>query len=818
MKQTKKFLKAFGKSSTVIALSKSSIEARYKFPMADSHWKLLKQSNKNGHNVYFTVNETNGKGRTAKDITRIRALFADDDTPRAEPRQDWPMPPSIIVRTSKVDEGNKYHYYWLTSTTNFDEWERCMLGLIDRYKTDISIHDISRIMRLPGFVNNKNKSRSKVIENNGTAYKWTDVIKAFPPVDREKRVKLLNKAPDGEFNEHKLCDLFRKGKNAGDISNSVNSLIMHKAMEGRSEYKIRTYIKQLYDTIPPDNYLDPALKDRYDACYKQVGKWIKTAKKKANEHRKPKEIDVQVDARPLVPEMQLTEFDPDIIPECVYSAAQEVGTFLANGATPSIISAMSITCALLGKSVRIHEIGSDKTTPCSSGIIVAMETGTRKTEVYKLMNKPFIKYEKAIQEQWEKDKHAIESTVFVYNEQIKAIESEVKKGVKKGMSDAEMKSHILKMAELKAKIEALQTVRPSLMVKDITEEAVIPKLAQNQGTLAVISDDSRNIIKNILGRYSNTSTAEGWLIDGIGGTTIKYNRTKDEGTEVIVDDPCLNVYLMVQPDMAITLKDHEVYKRSGLAARVPIFFYPIDPLDIVKNSDRSRRLNKGVMKNYYTRLTGLCHRRIDNPLIVELSEGAEKRFNEFNNQFVQLLQDAWKGEYRRTNKMITQAVIMSTVMAAIDDPDFTTEFRSKSGKYKLGRRYANMGCRYVETLYDGMIKSTTGLDSIEAVDAAIRFATSLLKYYDKGKIYEGFVNTSHLQNSFAPITKENRNHVIELMTDNNWLLTEISDKYGDLNRGFPQGKAKPGDTIYHLNVDSVRSVLRRMTKQQQFES
>jgi len=269
--------------------------------------------------------------------------------------------------------------------------------------------------------------------------------------------------------------------------------------------------------------------------------------------------------------------------------------------------------------------------------------------------------------------------------------------------------------------------------------------------------------------------------------------------------------------MAIRLKDHEVYKRSGLAARVPIFFYPIDPIEIVKNSDRSRRLNKGIMSAYYNRLTGLCHRRLDNPLQVKLSKGAEKQFNDFNKRFVQLLQRQWKGEYRRTNKIVTQAVIMAVTMAAIDDIDFPEIFRSQDEEYTLSKKYANMGCAYVEQLYEGMVRSTEGLDSMEAVDAAIRFAYSLLRYYEKGKIYEGFVNTSHLQNSFSPITKENRNAVIELMVEHGWLLTEVSDKVGDLNRGFPQGKVKPGDTIYHLNVDEVARQLREMEKQKQIE-
>ena len=71
----------------------------------EEHLKELTKLNQKGAGVYFTVNETNLKGRTTEQIQRVRALFIDLD--------GFPLPkkfelqPHMIVETSP----KKYHCY-----------------------------------------------------------------------------------------------------------------------------------------------------------------------------------------------------------------------------------------------------------------------------------------------------------------------------------------------------------------------------------------------------------------------------------------------------------------------------------------------------------------------------------------------------------------------------------------------------------------------------------------------------------------------------------------------------------------------------------
>lgn len=812
-----KFLDYFDGHLTIVTIGQPDdtghqIAAAYSNP-SDHDFNLINMSSNNGHDVYFTVNETNNKGRKAEHIESIRAIFADDDAHRDTPRTDWKLEPSLIVQTSSSDKGNKYHYYWLCETTDVDEWERVMEGLIKWYNTDPAVRDLARILRLPGYNNCKRQPYSlcHVVGGNGKYYHWSeDITKAFPPVSAEERM-VTNPIKAGiEFNEQALVEVFLSGTH---ISDPLNSLIAHWAHHYSAPNIIKK-VEQIHELVKSDVMQEHA--SRYFAAMGQVGKWTKSAKNKVAKLRQAENtnrvLNTPVAAKSLTgrDSMDISPIPLDCVPDCVVDASKELGRYLANGTEPSIIAAMSLACAALSKNVKIHEMGDTTTTYCSSGIIVAMETGTRKTQIYKHLSKPFVEFEKRLQDEWVVNKNPIETAVATLLEIKKNFESERGKMIKKGATFKELTSINKKISDTADEMESLQLHKPILHIKDITEEEVVVKMGQNQGSMSVISDDSRNIIKNILGRYGTNNTAEGWVIDGMGGTDIRYNRAKNMGTEIVVEDPCLNMYLMVQPDMAIKFKEHEVYKESGLAARVPVYFYPIDPLKMVYNSNRQNVLDQSKLSPYYKAFEGLCVRRLDNPLIVTITDKANRRFNKFNMRFLELLKGEWKGEYRKTNKLITQAVIMGTVMAALDDSKFRAMLQSdpKEGlQYELTTKYANMGCNYIEAIYDGMLKSTEGLDYMHTADTAERFARSLVKYYDDDKLSEGFINSSHLQNSFSMINKENRSEVIELMVNKGWLKPVEAMEVKGLNNGFPGGRATPGDFIYHLNAAEVKSLL-----------
>ena len=112
----------------------------------------LKLLNAQGAGVFFTVNETDLKGRDAKNITRIRALFIDLDDPDPNRTFNYYLPPSAVIESSP----GKHQAYWiLHDHLPLQEFRSYQKALISMFGSDPKIHDLPRVMRVPGFIHQK---------------------------------------------------------------------------------------------------------------------------------------------------------------------------------------------------------------------------------------------------------------------------------------------------------------------------------------------------------------------------------------------------------------------------------------------------------------------------------------------------------------------------------------------------------------------------------------------------------------------------------------------------------------------------------------
>jgi len=121
-----------------------------------AHWPELARRNREGYGVFVQVNQSAASlAQTAKDITRIRALFADFDQADETtlPRLlDDVLPPSLIIESSP----NKWHAYWLlTDNLPLGEFKPLQQAIAAKLSSDSAICDLPRVMRLPGFWHQK---------------------------------------------------------------------------------------------------------------------------------------------------------------------------------------------------------------------------------------------------------------------------------------------------------------------------------------------------------------------------------------------------------------------------------------------------------------------------------------------------------------------------------------------------------------------------------------------------------------------------------------------------------------------------------------
>ena len=105
---------------------------------------LLTNHHNKGAGVFVTINETDGNGRKAGNITRVRAIWQDDDDGWAG---DFPLDPHITVESSP----GKFQRIWLVQGMAKEQHKRTMETMVSRFGCDKNAKDIARVLRVPGF-------------------------------------------------------------------------------------------------------------------------------------------------------------------------------------------------------------------------------------------------------------------------------------------------------------------------------------------------------------------------------------------------------------------------------------------------------------------------------------------------------------------------------------------------------------------------------------------------------------------------------------------------------------------------------------------
>jgi hypothetical protein len=136
----------------------------------------LQRMNACGAGIHFCVNETDGNGRKAANVVRIRAVFADLDGAPLDAALEYK--PSLIVESSP----GKYHCYWHTYDTPVSAFSVVQKNIARALNSDPIVHDLPRVMRVPGFYHNKGTPfMARVHGGSGYVCSYRDLVAWFPP-------------------------------------------------------------------------------------------------------------------------------------------------------------------------------------------------------------------------------------------------------------------------------------------------------------------------------------------------------------------------------------------------------------------------------------------------------------------------------------------------------------------------------------------------------------------------------------------------------------------------------------------------------------
>jgi hypothetical protein len=157
----------------------------------------LEDDNRNGMGVFMCVNHTDLRGRATANVTEVAAYFADFDG--ASLPDAWPLPPTAIVRSS--EDQDHHHVYWRVVGAPLDAFSHVQKHLSELFDSDPKVHDLPRVMRLPGLYHAKGEpflSRLILVEPDNVVDH--DVfVDAFgvPPVVTRVEVRQAPRAPAG---------------------------------------------------------------------------------------------------------------------------------------------------------------------------------------------------------------------------------------------------------------------------------------------------------------------------------------------------------------------------------------------------------------------------------------------------------------------------------------------------------------------------------------------------------------------------------------------------------------------------------------------
>ena len=90
--------------------------------------------------------------RTAASVLAVRALFIDLDGSPLDPVLKT-LRPDIVIESSP----ERWHCYWIVRDCPLGEFKMRQQQIAAKFNGDMKVHDLPRVMRLPGFMHQKSE-------------------------------------------------------------------------------------------------------------------------------------------------------------------------------------------------------------------------------------------------------------------------------------------------------------------------------------------------------------------------------------------------------------------------------------------------------------------------------------------------------------------------------------------------------------------------------------------------------------------------------------------------------------------------------------
>jgi len=305
---------------------------------------------------------------------------------------------------------------------------------------------------------------------------------------------------------------------------------------------------------------------------------------------------------------------------------------------PAMLTLATLSLAAGGK----YEVmpKPDWIEPVNLYIVILMPSGTRKSPVFSQFVEPIKRYEKKLYDLF---RPKIEKSRSDFNI-LQAKQKKLEKAAVEGKSSPEELDEVLQeIAQFKHINE------PTLVVSDVTVEAVGKLLAQNNGRLGILSPEG-GVFAIFAGRYSDDKPVNDIFLCGHAGDSVKVVRVGREPDHI--QKPSLTMGLCIQPTILDHLGHKRLLRESGLLGR---FLFCLPEVELGKGTFDTLAISEHAKEDYHGTIRYLLELPVtENPVRIKLSNSAVDVFRRFYEEVEKRLAEnsdlysipSWGGKLR----------------------------------------------------------------------------------------------------------------------------------------------------------------------------
>lgn len=271
------------------------------------------------------------------------------------------------------------------------------------------------------------------------------------------------------------------------------------------------------------------------------------------------------------PSRETERFPTDALPEPLLSMVRHASRQTCAPESLCAAAGLGIASASIGSALRVLS-GEARQTPANLYILAFANSGTGKGQSFNVMAAPWYAEGKRMMDEW-----ALEERPRLLADLETAV-SDLERGKKErrnhpgGTDAAEAEANIREAVKRKTEAENALAREPLLNIGNTTAEAIAEALALAPGEAsAIISAEARDIVANLMGRYSKDGKGsdEAIFLQAYSGDTVTHKR---KGKPAIsLQAPCLTLCLAVQPDIWDRMAGDSRLMESGFLARSMAF-------------------------------------------------------------------------------------------------------------------------------------------------------------------------------------------------------------------------------------------------------